>query len=115
MMYSCGHDSNGERCPEYEALLPHQRMPMSSGQCPKCREMRYRFDTTGSYRGEAIKIKNIENASSVQVIPPDPEILKIARIFLEKYEILSEKDRSAYSGFISSLMNPPFIYNKEDK
>ncbi len=57
----------------------------------------------------------IQNNSSVQVIPPDPEILKIARLFLEKYEVLSERDRSAYSRFISCLMNPPLICNAETK
>jgi len=114
MMYACGHDSNGERCVDYEQLLPHQRMTMSSGQCPKCVELRYKFDSTGSYKGEVGKIKNIENASFPQITLPDPEILKIVRLFLEKYEVLSEKDRSAYSRFISCLMNSPLISKQED-
>lgn len=35
-MYSCGHNSKGERVPEYELLPPERRMPMSTGLCPKC-------------------------------------------------------------------------------
>lgn len=36
MMYSCGHNLQGESVPEYWKLLPHERMPCSSGRCPKC-------------------------------------------------------------------------------
>jgi len=35
-MYSCGHNLKGEAVPEYDALLPERRMPLSSGLCPKC-------------------------------------------------------------------------------
>ena len=112
MMYSCGHDSNGERNPEYEALLPHQRMSMSSGQCPKCVELRNSYSSTDWYHKNKIKF---EESKPVQIIPPDPEILKIARLYLEKYEVLSEKDRSAYGDFIRCLMNPPVIFNNVEE
>lgn len=36
-MYSCGHNQYGENVPEYWELLPHRRMPCSSGECSKCR------------------------------------------------------------------------------
>lgn len=36
MMYSCGHNLKGEEVPDYWKLLPHQRMPLSTGVCPKC-------------------------------------------------------------------------------
>ena len=111
MLYACGHDSNGERNPEYEALLPHQRMPMSSGQCPKCVELRNRHIVPESGWD---KIK-FESYKPTHIIPIDPEILKIARIFLEKYEVLSDKDRIAYSTFINCLMNPPLVFDAEDK
>jgi hypothetical protein len=146
MMYACGHDSNGERSVEYEQLLPHQRMPMSSGQCPKCVALRNRHfsDLYGEEgkRNEESFYKHVKRdgfctcpadqlldkdhwkvcpetrvlvSEPARLIQTDPEILKIARIFLEKYEILSEKDRSAYSQFISCLMNPPMVFNAEDK
>lgn len=111
-MYSCGHDSNGERNFEYENLLPHQRMAMSSGQCPKCLELR---DNLHSHDWHNVAIFESGGTQSPKIIGPDPEILKIARLFLEKYEVLSEKDRSAYSGFISCLMNPPLVWKREEK
>lgn len=35
-MYLCGHNEKGERVPEYQALLPHERMLPSTGLCSKC-------------------------------------------------------------------------------
>lgn len=46
MMYSCGHNSEGENVPEYWKLLPHERMPASSGECTKCRQDRDRYINT---------------------------------------------------------------------
>jgi hypothetical protein len=112
MMYSCGHDSQGERNLEYEKLLPHQRMSMSSGQCPNCVALRNRHQIADlPARGEF----KLGTLSVRELIPPDPEILKIARLFLEKYEILSDEDRRAYRGFISCLINPPLAFNMETK
>jgi hypothetical protein len=108
MMYACGHDSNGERNPEYEALPFERRMSMSSGQCPKCMELRNQRQSP-DYR-DWPKIK-FENAKPVQVIGPDPEILAIMRLFLEKYEVLASADREMYSKAISSFANPPLAFD----
>lgn len=43
MIYSCGHNAKGDQVPLaswYWNLLPHQRMPMSSGLCPECTSSR---------------------------------------------------------------------------
>jgi hypothetical protein len=111
-MYSCGHDSNGERNPEYEKLLPHQRMGMSSGQCPKCVELRNKRQSP-DYR-DWPKIK-FESAEPARITPPDPDILAIMRLFLEKYEALADEDRAAYRKYIVLLTNPPLAFNSEAK
>ena len=130
MMYACGHDSTGERNPEYERLLPHQRMGMSSGQCPKCVELRDKHvmrDGFCTCPADLLQdkdhwkvcpetlVKVSDNIQSPQIIGPDPEILAIMRLFLEKYEVLSEKDRSAYGEFIRCMMNPPVIFNNVEE
>ena len=112
MMYACGHDERGERNLAYENLLPNQRMPTSNSQCPKCVELRNSYSSTDWYHKNKIKF---EESKPVQIIPPDPEILKIARLFLEKYEVLSDKDRSAYGEYIRCLMSPPLVFNVEEK
>ena len=108
MMYACGHDSQGERNLEYENLLPHQRMSMSNGQCPKCVKLRDRNLVTDLPEWPKIKFHSAEPA---RVIGPDPEILAIMRLFLEKYETLASADRETYSRAISCFMNPPMIYD----
>ena len=49
MMYSCGHNLQGERNYEYEALEPWQRMPSSTGLCSKCQRKR---DAADSINGD---------------------------------------------------------------
>ena len=112
MMYACGHDQNGERNFEYENLLPYQRMTMSSGQCPKCVELRNRHQIPDLYDGFAFKLGN---TPSPKIIGPDPEILAIMRLFLEKYEILASGDREMYSKALSAFMNPPMLAFNENK
>ena len=108
MMYSCGHDSQGERNLEYENLLPHQRMGMSSGQCPKCVELRNKGRDPDLREWPKIKF---ESAEPAQIIHRDPEILAIMRLFLEKYEVLEAGDREMYRKAISCFMNPPMIFD----
>ena len=108
MMYSCGHDSQGERNLEYENLLPHQRMGMSSGQCPKCVELRNKGRDPDLREWPKIKF---ESAEPAQIIHRDPEILAIMRLFLEKYEILAAKDREMYSKAILALVNPQLSFD----
>ena len=110
MMYACGHDERGERNLEYENLLPHQRMSMSNGQCPKCVQLRNKRQSFHFDEGAGIKIGNF---SSPQIIGPDPEILAIMRLFLEKYEILADEDRKAYRNVIAVIMNPPLAFYRE--
>ena len=104
MMYACGHDQNGERNLEYEELLPHQRMPMSNGQCPKCVDLRNRVNLNNYEVG-------IRQYDPPRIIAPDPEILAIMRLFLEKYEILAAKDREMYSKAILALVNPQLSFD----
>jgi hypothetical protein len=111
-MYACGHDSNGERNLEYEKLLPHQRMSMSSGQCPKCMELRNKRPSTDVFGHGEIKMGNVWDSNPAQMIPSDPEIFKIMRLFLEKYEVLAERDKEFYRKAISCFVNPPLIYDR---
>jgi hypothetical protein len=85
---------------------------MSSGQCPKCVELRNRNLVTDLPEWPKIKFKSAEPA---RIIGPDPEILAIMRLFLEKYEVLAEEDREAYRKYISLLTNPPLAFNMEAK
>jgi hypothetical protein len=41
--------------------------------------------------------------------PLNPDFLAIARLFLEKYELLAEEDRKLYRGLIWMMANPPMI------
>jgi hypothetical protein len=43
--------------------------------------------------------------------PPDPNILAILRLYLEKYEVLADKDRDLYRNLIVMLANPIFVVN----
>jgi len=45
-MYACGHNSQGDTVPEYWELLPPERMPLSTGLCPKCVRSRYEYPVT---------------------------------------------------------------------
>ena len=46
---------------------------------------------------------------SVAVTPPDPNILAVLRLFLEKYETLAEEDRKLYRGVIAMAFNPLMV------
>ena len=52
---------------------------------------------------------------SVTFIPPDPEIVNIIRLFLEKYELLAEDDKKMYRKLISIFANPPLNYERGDE
>lgn len=47
----------------------------------------------------------------VQTAPPypNPDLIHLARLFLEKYELLAEEDRKLFRGLIRSIANPPMI------
>ena len=40
---------------------------------------------------------------------PSPDFLAIARLYLEKYEILADEDRKLYRDLILKLSNPPMV------
>lgn len=44
-----------------------------------------------------------------RIVRPDPEILAILRLFLEKYEALAEQDRILYRRVLAALTNPPLV------
>lgn len=46
-------------------------------------------------------VKVSDNIQSPRIIGPDPEILAIMRLFLEKYEVLEAGDREMYRKVIS--------------
>lgn len=52
----------------------------------------------------------------VQTAPPYPnlDLIHLARLFLEKYELLAEEDRKLFRGLIRSIANPPMIISKDD-
>ena len=51
----------------------------------------------------------MEITTQPRVILPDPEILAILRLFLERYEALELEDRKLYRPLIAALVNPPMI------
>jgi hypothetical protein len=69
---------------------------------------------TSNYLRDSVGQK-INFTPSPQVVCPDPEILAIMRLFLEKYEVLASADREMYSKAISSFANPPLVFKSEDK
>lgn len=48
-------------------------------------------------------IVDSSDPSTVLVIPPNEQMLAIARLYLEKYELLSERDRELYREAIASF------------
>ena len=46
---------------------------------------------------------------SFALTPPDPDILALLRLYLEKYEALAEEDRKLLCGVLWMLMNPPVV------
>jgi hypothetical protein len=51
------------------------------------------------------------NPSTPTVIPPDPNLVVIVRLFLEKYEILEAEDRKTIGQAIRMISNPLMIMN----
>lgn len=47
-------------------------------------------------------------------IPPNPDFLAIARLYLEKYETLADEDRKLYRGMLLQMANPPMIVQKDE-
>jgi hypothetical protein len=45
------------------------------------------------------------------ILAPDPELIKIVRLYLEKYEVLADEDRKMYRQLIVMIVNPPVIVN----
>jgi len=45
----------------------------------------------------------------MEFIPPHPDFLAIARLYLEKYEALADEDRKLYRGMLLQMANPPMI------
>lgn len=59
----------------------------------------------------------MESPEPVQMprfIPPDPELIKIARLFLEKYDSLTGEDKVLYRRLLLNILNPPMII-RDDK
>ena len=50
-----------------------------------------------------------EDRQSLKFIPPNPDFLAIARLYLEKYSILADEDRKLYRGMLLQMANPPMI------
>ena len=49
----------------------------------------------------------------LEFVPPNSDFLVIARLYLEKYEILNDEDRKLYRGMLLQMANPPMIVQKE--
>ena len=50
--------------------------------------------------------------SSVTFTPPDPEMIKIVRLYLEKYEVLAEEDKKLYRRVVAMIVNPPIVFTE---
>lgn len=45
----------------------------------------------------------------IPLVPLVPDLLPIARLYLEKYDLLADEDKKIYRDLITATANPPLI------